>query len=320
MLLVAAVWTAVGCGYIGEPLPPLANVPARVGDLTAVQRGAVILARFTPPPITTENQPIKTPLELDLRVGPRAEGMNDEAWAAAAVQVKPSAIENGVARYEIPISNWAGKEVLLRARSRGSNGKESAWSNFFAVPVAQPLETPANLRGEAVPEGVRLSWQARAPMIRIFRRTGTGSYTEVAETPQPPWTDGTVQFGQPYTYRVQSFASVREGLQAESEFSAEFSIQPEDKFPPAAPVGLQANDTPATIQLTWEARSEPDLAGYRVYRSVGQGPPEKVAEVTVPAYSDRNVEMGKAYRYTVTAFDGSGNESLPSAPAEARLQ
>src|SRR5438067_1335818 len=45
---------ATGCGYIGEPLPPLANIPARVNDLAAVQRGSRIFVQFTIPSHTTE--------------------------------------------------------------------------------------------------------------------------------------------------------------------------------------------------------------------------------------------------------------------------
>jgi hypothetical protein len=44
-----------GCGYIGQPLVPLANVPQRISDLAAVQRGSTIIAHFTIPTFTTEN-------------------------------------------------------------------------------------------------------------------------------------------------------------------------------------------------------------------------------------------------------------------------
>ena len=62
-----------GCGYEGSPLPPLANVPGRVTDLSATQRGTRLLVQFTPPQLTTEGFPVKPPLDLDVRLGPGAD-------------------------------------------------------------------------------------------------------------------------------------------------------------------------------------------------------------------------------------------------------
>ena len=42
-LTVAALFAFSGCGYIGEPMYPLLNIPARFTDLAAIQRGAVII-------------------------------------------------------------------------------------------------------------------------------------------------------------------------------------------------------------------------------------------------------------------------------------
>jgi fibronectin type 3 domain-containing protein len=35
-----------------------------------------------------------------------------------------------------------------------------------------------------------------------------------------------------------------------------------------------------------------------------------------PSYSDRQIEAGRKYRYTVSAFDKAGNESKQSAEVE----
>ena len=90
--------------------------------------------------------------------------------------------------------------------------------------------------------------------------------------------------------------------------------------PPAPPAGLNAATAPNSIEISWEGNTEPDLAGYRVYRSTGAGPFEKIGDLVVPSYSDRAVEHGKTYRYAVSAIDKSGNESARSGPVEATLQ
>lgn len=316
---LAAV-AAAGCGYVGEPLPPLANIPARVSDLTAVQRGARILVQFTVPPLTTEGTAIRSPLELDLRIGESEAPFRDEEWAAHARKVPGGPLSRGIAKLEIPSAEWTGKQVLVAVRTVGSNGKPSGWSDFVSVPVVTPPETPTNVRAEAVPAGVALTWTAHGNQFRVFRRTGTGEPEAVATVEQPTWTDPATQYGQHYSYQVQTIVPLGQNREAQSELSAAEEITPEDRFPPAVPAGLRAAASPNSVELSWDANTEPDLAGYRLYRSVPGGRPEKIADLAVPAYSDHNVEHDKTYRYEVSAVDRTGNESSYSAPIEVTLQ
>ena len=315
-----AALAAVGCGYVGEPLAPLANIPGRVTDLTATQRGARLIVQFTVPQLTTEGIVIKEPLQLDLRAGLGGEPFQEERWAAGARKLPAGPVENGRARYEIPAAEWTGREVVLGVRATGSNAKQSGWSNFVMIPVVAPPETPTGVRAENTIEGVRLTWRASGSEFRVFRRTGDATYAPVADVPPPPWTDSSTQFGQRYSYQVQTIVKPGASREAESELSAEISITPQDTFPPAAPAGLRAAEAPNSIELSWERNTEPDLAGYRVYRTAPGGPPQKIADVDIPTYSDRNIEHGKTYRYEVTAIDRTGNESPHSVPAEVAFQ
>src|ERR1017187_9919937 len=106
----ALLWA--GCGYVADPLPPLANIPPRVSDLAAVQRGGRIIVQFTLPAKTAEGHPIPAPLLLDLRAG-TADQFDENQWAGGARQIPPAATANGVARYEIPSADWTGKEVIF---------------------------------------------------------------------------------------------------------------------------------------------------------------------------------------------------------------
>jgi fibronectin type 3 domain-containing protein len=319
-LLTAAALLMGGCGYTGDVLPPLANIPARVNDLAATQRGGRIVAQFTVPPRTTEGVAIKTPLTLDLRIGTAEPPFNQEAWAAHATPVAAGPAGNGVARYEIPAAAWAGKEVILAVRVSSARGKTLGWSNFVNLPVVAPPETPAEVHAEATAEGVRLTWRARGDSFRIYRRTGSDRFALVANAPQPSWTDSGAEFGKHYVYQVQAVVKLPNNTEAESEVSEEAGITPEDRFPPAVPGGLNAATAPNSIELSWEADTEPDLAGYRVYRSTGDGPFEKMGDmVATPSYSDRAAEHGKTYRYAVSAVDKTGNESARAAPVEATL-
>ncbi|MGD0500640.1 MAG: hypothetical protein ABSC23_19645 [Bryobacteraceae bacterium] len=310
-----------GCGYIGDPRPPLANVPANVQDLSATQRGAAIAVQFHVPPRTTENAPIREPLKLDLRIGTYGSPFNAEGWAAQAKQIAGGKIENGMARYEIPSGDWTGKAAIVAVRAIGANGKAANWSNFVVVPVVPPPETPRAVRAAATPQGMRISWTARGANFRVFRRAGdeTG-FTVVANVDRPEWTDPATEFGKRYVYRVETVVKLEAGKEAESEFSEEAAITPANEFPPAAPAGLRAVAALNSIELNWEANAEPFLGGYRVYRSTGGGPFEKIADIgPTPAYSDRTAEPGKTYRYAVSAVSKTGHESPRSEAVETGI-
>jgi hypothetical protein len=234
--VAAAALIASGCGYIGDPLPPLANIPVGVQDLTAVQRGGVIVVEFPVPQTTTENMPIKKPLKLDLRIGISSAPFDAGAWAAQAKQVSDARIDKGVAHYEVPSTEWTGKEATVGVRAVGSNGKASKWSNFVSLPVVAPPEKPRDPRVTGTPQGVHLAWTARGENFRVFRRVGDATdFAPVATVQQPEWTDPATDFGKPYVYRVRTIVKLTGGKEAESDLSDEIGITPQDVFPPATP-------------------------------------------------------------------------------------
>src|SRR5262249_40891008 len=95
------------------------------------------------------------------------------------------------------------------------------------------------------------------------------------------------------------------------------SVTPIDKFAPAVPKGLNAIIATEGVELVWDRNTESDLAGYRLYRALGDGKFEKIADVSdTPSYSDRKLESGKRYRYAVSSVDRLNNESAQSQPVE----
>jgi hypothetical protein len=317
---VAALLTT-GCGYVGNPMPPLANIPVAVQDLSAVQRGAVIAVEFTIPTTTTESQPIRKALKLDLRIGIASASLDAGAWAAGAKPISGAKSSNGVAHYEIPSAEWTGKNVTVGVRAISANGKASKWSNFVSLPVVAPPETPRDVVVTDTPQGVHVAWSAHGDSFRVFRRAGeAGDFAPVATVQPPEWTDHDTDFGKPYAYRVQTIVKLAGGKEAEGDLSEEKDITPRDVFPPAAPSGLSASVAPNSIELTWNPNTEPILGSYSVYRSTGGGGFEKIADaVPIPAYSDRTAEHGKSYRYALTAVSKTGHESQRSETMEITL-
>lgn len=107
-----------------------------------------------------------------------------------------------------------------------------------------------------------------------------------------------------------------------------FTPSPVDTEPPAPPTGLTVTDpgTGDRLLLQWNANTEPDLLGYRIYRAVSSGvyaPPDgayqrlgsAMVDTTQPSFTDTTVSRDVYYFYRITAVDQSGNESLPSNPS-----
>lgn len=314
---VALVWS--GCGYVGEPLPPALNLPQRVTDLSAVENGVRIVVQFTSPTHTTEGLLIRTPLTAELRVGTATAPLQPETWARDAKVVDEIPAGEPVTKYVFPAAEWIGKTVVIGVRVSGANGRAAGWSNLVPLFVVAPLEVPAGLTAQASPQGVRLTWRGSSPRYRIYRRSGEDTRsTMLGEAEKPEYLDATSDYGKTYHYAVQGMQATGD-VRAESGISEETAITPQDTFPPAIPVGLAALASTGSIELVWERNTEPDLAGYRVYRAEVPGPFARLTEAQQPpSFSDRKIEPGKTYRYAVSAVDQLGNESQMCSPVEIK--
>lgn len=144
--------------------------------------------------------------------------------------------------------------------------------------------------------------------------------------------DKAVQFGETYEYRVQRVARESvdgQTLELDGELSDPVRVDVKDVFPPAVPAGLAAvavtgesGGEPA-IDLSWQAGTETDLAGYIVYRREGAGDWQRISQaepVVGPAFHDAHVQAGHSYSYAVSAVDQSGHESGRSAEAQETVQ
>jgi len=308
IVLLPGIVLLAGCGYPGDPRPPTLEIPSRVTDLRAAEYGGNILVEFTLPALTTEGLALTKVKSVELRVNAGATSQNVNLKTAA-----PGPIHD-----EIPAAEWIGKDVVLTVRATGPKGKTSEWSNAVPMSVGVPLAMPVNLVAENVAEGVRLRWQGGGPRYRIFRSVTDQNPDRLAESDQPGYLDKTTNYGSMYKYFVQAITA--DDLR-QSEISEVVAITPRDVFPPAVPAGLSAVAGVGAIELAWQRNTEDDFRGYNVYRSTeGAAFEQVVVLIDAPAYSDRQVEAGKRYRYVVSSVDQTGNESARSEAAEATAQ
>ena len=74
---------------------------------------------------------------------------------------------------------------------------------------------------------------------------------------------------------------------------------------------VAANQKGHRVLLKWAPPPKPSfaVAGYNVYRSRTDGQYRRIATVTTPTYTDRDVRSGVTYYYFVRAVDATGQES-----------
>jgi hypothetical protein len=311
----AAALILSGCGYVGEPLYPLLNIPKPVADLTAIERGKAVIYEFTLPALTTEGQRSRIG-RVEIRTGEAPLGsFNRDEWLAKAIELQAKPDERGHVKGEFSAGPWVGKELILGVKIYGVNGRSGDWSNLVSITVVEPLVAATAVTATPVAEGVRVRWQSSAHQHRVLRRAGPDQpYSLLTTVEANQWLDTTTEYGKQYFYIIQTVQKTG-NREAESELSEDCEVTPVDLFPPAIPAGLNAIAGTENIELVWDRHTEPDLAGYRLYRAEGDGKLEKIADIQdTPSYSDRKVGSGKRYRYAVSAVDRSGNESKSSEP------
>jgi type II secretory pathway pseudopilin PulG len=185
--------------------------------------------------------------------------------------------------------------------------------NYFPVPT-HVVVTDENGAGIAAVDAlyyVDTSFQSVAP---------TSGYTTLAMTSQSGTWDATIPGS--HNARIWLYFTSRDNTGA-TDRSPEAGSYTYDYIvnttPPACPAGLTATKGSGngTIDLSWTANSEPDIASYNIYRETkGSGGFSKLASGVTPtkptvSYVDTNglATNKNCYDYYVTAVDMSGNES-----------
>ncbi len=99
--------------------------------------------------------------------------------------------------------------------------------------------------------------------------------------------------------------------------SPAIAATPVDTTRPSPPAQLIAIPAAGSVRLAWNASPEADVALYAVYRAEGSAALSRVAttQAIATTYTDRDVQPGRTYRYSVTALDRArqANESARSS-------
>jgi chitodextrinase len=119
-------------------------------------------------------------------------------------------------------------------------------------------------------------------------------------------------------------ARARDDVNRESAVTSSLFVQHLlDTAPPATPSGLHGTvEAVRDVRLRWTANAEPDLAGYHVYRALTSGGTMvrlTSSPISANEYLDNGTPDSVAVWYSVSALDGTGNESARTAPHRVYL-
>ena len=216
-----------------------------------------------------------------------------------------------------------GTAYTYTVRAVTGSGVESGDSTPVSVTVTALSGTgtpdaPLGLTAELGDGLARLHWQSGSGTTVAYRvyaaNQQTGPYALLfggAPVVGEEAVDHTLANGSLRWYQVTALDSTF----VEGPPSLPVSAQPVS-LPPAAPQELTAYAKDGQATLSWDPNTEPDLNGYRVYRSSGTGTSNLLAALpaTQTVYTD-SVAYNQSFSYSVTALDQDGLESQPSAPA-----
>jgi len=331
-----------GCGNVGNPLPPLVQIPSRVMDLSARQSAARVQLSFTLPKLNTDGSLASTIARVEflrlLAAGPLPlpKGLSEvETKATVVARLSKEEMdkqgEEGKVAFSDPLSHFPQREpgismVTYAVRVYNRKNQQAGLSNLTSLQLVPVPLPPSGLRVLAMTERfVEIQW---TPPVRnadgtpfegkckyqVYRSTDSGKVPGELLTLAPiegtSFQDQSMGLDATYYYSLRTIIEVPTGP-VESESSTPLEARNVDRYPPATPEEVMAISDSQGVSLVWNPSSEGDLAGYLVYRREQETREIQLTDNMIPSasYVDKLVESGKTYYYRVRAVDTHGNQS-----------
>ncbi len=359
ILVFLGLLAGLACGKKGPPLPPLLHGPDRVTALSCRQFGKEVVVSGLLPDKDQDGGPLGPIQEVRVFRLDRGLGTGGPGGPGSTVQrAAGRQFLREAKRIAAPSGEALGKLISGRrfsyidADPLGAPPPETGRDLTYALTVvdaekrSSPLSPlvsirllpsplpPSLLREEVSEKKIRLSWEPPASqgkgetvLYNLYRSEEQGKFPEKPRNekplPQPFYDDENFSFGKTYTYVVRTVIEDKRSVR-ESENSAPLQVSPVDVYPPAVPTGLAVSAEGGVIKLYWFPNSEPDLGGYKIYRSEKEGEDfQPIASVgpTESSYVDSSAKPGVKYYYSVSALDQNSppNESARSEVHGDRL-
>jgi len=230
---------------------------------------------------------------------------------AIGAAVAGAAAEPAAARVApvAPVTETAAYAARLYAiRGLTKSGRPGPASARVELPLVAPPPVPPAPAATSTETGILLMWLppvAEGSVAFNVYKAGGSDPINTAPLSEGKYERNGVEFGTEECFVVRSVQKVA-GIDLESDLSPPACVTPRDTFPPAVPKGLTAVAGTGTMNLSWDANTEADLAGYLVLRGEAPGDtlqPLTAAPITGTSYEDKTVTPGVRYVYAIVAVD-----------------
>ena len=212
----------------------------------------------------------------------------------------------------------AGVKYTYTVRGIAKDGKTlSPDYNRTGVSATMPKTStaPATVKlvgAKAVSGGIQVTWQsaAGAAQYRVYRKDATNTkWTALTSSATgTSYTDKTAKAGVKYTYTVRGIAKDGKTLSPDYNKTGVSATIPKTTVS-SVPAEVKMKDVTASgsyIKVNWERAA--NASAYRVYRRINNNTDWHVVASSVngTSYTDRNVEPGVRYSYTVRGIASDG--------------
>ena len=223
-----------------------------------------------------------------------------------------------------PTGSAAVPARIYTVRGVTKSGRPGPPSARVELPLMDPPAEPSSPQATATERSIVLTWPAEAtpagPIAYNIYRAGSSDPINAAPVAEAKYERSGVTFGTEECFTVRAVQKIG-AVSLESSPSPPICLTPRDTFAPAAPKGLSIVAATGTMNLGWDANTEPDLGGYLILRGEAPGDtlqPLIPAPITATSYEDKTVTAGVRYVYAIVALDKASppNRSAPSARVE----
>ncbi|MBU0731126.1 MAG: hypothetical protein KKE17_06950 [Proteobacteria bacterium] len=228
-----------------------------------------------------------------------------------------------------------GHRYHYKVRTSSGWRLESRDSNIISFVWTTPAGAPENLLVTAGDSHLLLSWSPPAKALdgteinsplsyAVYRGNNEENFKFLGSTESTTYTDASVENSRKYFYRIRAQSTANDTKAAGAASAIAWGV-PKDQTPPAPPLAITVVKWENSNRIFWEAVTDKDLAGYRIYRRDASSPvPKLIGNIPSNAimFTDNTLPKGPAkLYYSVTAFDRASpaNESVFSNEAEIIL-